>query len=171
MPTKPILERVPIGDPFDGVAFNQNGVDYLAVEAVALPPNARLLHRGALIVRYGIRYLGKPYLAVVPGLVALDYGELLNGEAAWTFITKRSNLYPRADVVGFRSDGRDEMITVKNLDLALPFQVLVYSDARATTPIARPITLIADDDTAAALPARLLAIIPRVSAWQDIEHD
>ena len=66
-----------------------------------------------MIVRYGVRFLGKPHLSVVPGLVAIDYGEMLIGEEAWIFLTKRSNLYPRAEVFGYRNDGHDDMITVK----------------------------------------------------------
>jgi hypothetical protein len=94
---------------------------------------------------------------------------MLTGEEAWTFLTKRSNLYPRAEIFGYRNDGRDEMITVKNLDLALPNEVLVFSDEAAITPTAKPTALIASDDQAIALPPRLLESLPRYTAsaeWQ-----
>jgi hypothetical protein len=128
-----------------------------------------VVYQGAMVVRYGVRYLGKPHLSIVPGLIALDYGEMLTGEAAWEFLTRRSNLYPRAEVFGYRNDGRDEMITVKNLDLVLPVEVLVYENSSAVMPMARPLALIADDNERTTLPPRLLEYLPcypTVTAWQ-----
>ena len=95
---------------------------------------------------------------------------MLVGAAAWEFITRRSNLHPRAEVFGYRSDGRDEMMYVKNLDLALPVEVLVYADAHATAPIARPTALIALEDDG--LPPRLLQYLQRydtLAAWRQKE--
>jgi hypothetical protein len=166
MSRKPIPERQPIGDPFTG-AILQAGI----TQALALSPldGADALYDGAMIVRYGVRFLGKPHLSVVPGLVVVDYGDMLTGEEAWIFLTRRSNLYPRAEVFGYRSDGSDEMITVKNLDLALPAEVLVYKDAADNTPVAKPTALIASDEERTAFPPRLIENLPRypsVAAWQ-----
>lgn len=137
---KPLLERIPIGDSFVGAVITVQGSHMLAQQP---PAGAQVIHSGKLTVRYGVRYLGKPHLSVVPALVAIDYGDLLNGEAAWEFLLHRSNLYPRAEVFGYRNDGRDEMIVVKQLDLALPVEVLVYADDKAITPIASPGAIIA----------------------------
>jgi hypothetical protein len=159
-----IPERLPIGDALEGVVIDVESAHALALEAV---PGAHVVYNGQMVARYGIRYLGKPHLSVVPYLIAIDYGDILNGEAAWEFLTRRSNLYPRAEVFGFRSDGRDEMIVVKLLDLALPIDVLLYADHRATTPIARPSALLASADAAAALPSRLLMYLPRYDTLKE----
>jgi hypothetical protein len=166
MPRSPIPERQPIGDSLTAAVIRLGEAQALAA---AVSEGADVIYQGALIVRYGVRYLGKPRLSIVPGLIALDYGELLTGEKAWEFLMRRSNLYPRAEVFGYRNDGRDEMLTVKNLDLALPVEVLVYENDSAVTPIARPTALIADDNESANLPPRLLeylARFPSIAAWQ-----
>lgn len=110
------------------------------------------------MIRYGVRYLEKHFLALVPGLVALERGELFTGEAALDFVVRRSNLYPRAEVYGYRSDGVDEMKTVKWLDVAEPLMVLVYTDAAATTPVAEIDGLVGPRDS---FPARMVAALPR----------
>lgn len=160
----PIPERIPIGDPFTGAVITARGVSLLAQQP---PESAEILYSGAMIVRYGVRYLGKPHLSVVPGLVAIDYGDIVNGDAAWEFLLHRSNLYPRAEVFGYRNDGRDEMIVVKQLDLALPPETLVYADAQATTPLVRPVALIAASTEG--LPPRLLEYLPRYASLQEWE--
>ncbi len=110
------------------------------------PADRHVIAAGDLIARSGIRFLGKPHLSIVPGLVAVDYGTFLTGEAAWEFLTKRSNLYPRAEVFGFRSDGVEDMRYVKTLDFALQYEVLIYDSPLATVPIAKPTALIAPSD-------------------------
>ncbi|NDJ59906.1 MAG: hypothetical protein GYB67_02205 [Chloroflexi bacterium] len=159
-----IPERAPIGDAFDGVVLQVESAQALALTA---QPGADIALSGSLIVRYGVRYLGKPHISIVPGLVALDYGDLLTGEAAWEFVLKRSHLHPRAEIFGYRNDGTDDMAYIKTLDMALPVEVLVYTDATATAPSARPTALIAPAE--AEIPARLLETLPRydsVAAWQ-----
>ncbi len=161
-----IPERQPIGDLFAGAVL---ALADAYVIALAAPEGVNVVAQGDLIARYGVRYLGKPHVSIVPGLVAIDYGEMLTGDAAWEFVTKRSNLYPRAEVFGFRNDGRDEMTYVKNLDLVLPIDVLVYTEASATRPVASVSAIIAPPD--AALPARLLNTLPRydtIAAWREM---
>jgi hypothetical protein len=67
----------------------------------------------------------------------------MTGEEAWQFLLHRSNLFPRADVIGYRNDGVDDMIPVKKLDLMQPIVVLVYASESATTPLAEPKRIIA----------------------------
>ena len=162
---KPIPAREPIGDAFNGAVVQLGILQALAPAPLA---GADTLISGALVVRYGIRYLGKPHLSIVPGLVVIDYGDMLVGDEAWEFITRHSNQYPRAEVFGYRNDGRDEMMYVKNLDLVQPVEVLVYDSPTATAPAARPTALIAPAD--AAVPLRLLNYLPRYNSladWQD----
>jgi hypothetical protein len=164
VPGKPIPERDPIGDVFNGVVCAVDGRQALAFIS---PVGSKIVARGNFVVRYGLRYLGKPFLSVVPGLVALDYGDFLTGEEAWDFLLKGSNLYPRSEVIGYRNDGYDEMIVIKALDISLTPEVLVYTDAAATTPIAKPTALIASSD--ADIPARLLEFLPcfaNLTEWQ-----
>lgn len=161
---KHIPERDPIGDPFTGVVLQVGTAHLLALAAEA---GADTIASGEFIVRYGIRFLGKTHLAIVPGLVVLDYGDFLTGDEAWNFLHKKSNLYPRSEVVGYRNDGMDDMQFIRALDLAAPVQVLVYADAAATKPLAAPQALIAPEN--ATIPPRILEYLPRYSSipeWQ-----
>lgn len=158
-----IPERQPLGDLFLGYALkHEDGTQFLARE----PLSRTILASGTLTVRYALPYLGKAHRSIVPGLVALDYGDMLTGEEAWDFLLNRSNLYPRADVLGYRNDGSDEMITVKWLDLAQPVQVLVYQDMQATVPSAQPAAVIGTADD---FPPRLLTYLPRYDSLPEWE--
>lgn len=153
-----IPERRPISDAFTGFVVEVEAEVALATE----PPAGTMVRaNGDFVVRYGLRMLGKPHITLVPGLVAIDYGTMLTGEEAWAFITKRSNLYPRAEVFGWRNDGREDMLTIKLLDLALRPQVLVYPDSGSTVPIASPVRLIAPDDA---------PLAPRLRQYLNLEN-
>ena len=157
-----IPERAPIGDSFTGVVIEAGELKALAGEP---QPGAATVASGSFVVRYAVQFLGKPHMAIVPGLLALDYGEMLTGEDAWTFLLERSNLHPRADVVGYRNDGSDEMVTVKLLDMAAPIQAYVYENDTGTTPLTRVHAVIGD----VTVPARLLDYVKRydsVERWQ-----
>jgi hypothetical protein len=159
-----IPPREPVGDPFTGVILKSGDHYVLAFEPVS---GADVIAGGTFVLRYAVQYLGKPHWSIVPGLIALDYGEMLIGEAAWEFLLKRSNLHPRADVLGYRNDGKDEMVTIKTLDLAQPIGVLAYADADATQPIAPISALIAPSQ--AELAPRLRDYLPRydiLADWQ-----
>lgn len=138
MPTK-IPPRQPIGESCGGHLYTIDGVTLFATQPITeLEPT----NSGDFVLRYGIRYLGKPHLSIVPGMVAVDYGEIITGVDAWHFLFHRSNLYPRADVIGYRNDGEDEMLPVKQLDMMQPVEVLIYPDETATKPIAKPVACI-----------------------------
>jgi hypothetical protein len=164
VPGKPIPERNPICDSFSGVVCELDGRQALASIA---PTGTDTIFSGTFVIRFGLRYLGKPFLSVVPGLVALDYGDFLTGEEAWDFLLEGSNLYPRSEVIGYRNDGRDEMIVIKALDIGLAPEVLVYADAAATIPIAKPTALIAPVEKS--IPPRVLKFLPcfaNLTEWQ-----
>ena len=166
MPSNPIPDRDPIGEVIDGSLLKIEDQYLLALEP---PPDVENVIHGPLITRYAVRFLDRPYLSIVPGLVVLDYGDTLTGEDAWIFLTERSNLHPRADVLGYRNDGEDEMIVVKKLDLALPVQVLVYADEDAITPIADATALIAPES--ASIPEWLFEYLPRHDTIADWRSD
>lgn len=164
MSNRAIPEREPIGDSFTGFVIQVGQLQALAASPQA---SAEIVASGEFTIRYALPFLGKPHLSIVPGLVALDYGDMLTSQAAWNFLLKKSGLHPRADVLGYRSDGVDDMVVVKALDLAEPVRVLVFPNASATLPCAHPTALVAPAD--AEMPARLLEYLPRydtVDQWQ-----
>lgn len=164
MKRKPVIERLPISERIAGVVTQVDGQALLS--PAELTEGAALV-RGELTIRYGITYLGKPHLSIVPDLVVADYGELLKGEAAWDFLMTSAHLYPRADVCGFRGDGVEDMAALKQLDFDYPYDVLVYRQPQDNQPLAKLSALI--DADPGPYPARLLGRLPRfdsVSAWR-----
>lgn len=158
-----IPEREPYAEMFMGALLRVDAHHALAAQSL---DEAETLAEGDLILRYAVEYLGKPHLAIVPGLVALDYGEMLVSERAFNFILHQSNLHPRADVLGYRNDGEDDMISVKWLDREATPHVLVYADLDATTPLATVEALIVPPDVE--LTERLERYLPRhenLSDW------
>ncbi|MXX84068.1 MAG: hypothetical protein F4Y70_11500 [Chloroflexi bacterium] len=150
------MQRLPISDSAHGWLTRLDERWLLADHALA---GGWMAAQGELLLRYGIRILGKPHLAIVPDLVVADRGEMLVGEAAWQFIMERGHLFPRADVCGRMADGADEMLFLKQLDLALPVAVYAYADVEDVKALARLDAIIAQDATT--FPARLLARLPR----------
>jgi hypothetical protein len=155
---------------FNGVAVTCDGMQALATEPI---PGTQVIMSGPLLVQYGVRFLGKLHLSIVPGIVVLDYGDMLTGEEAWDFLLKRSNLHPRAEVIGYRNDGKDDMVFIKHLDLSVPPEALVYTNAGDTLPAAQPTALIGADTHD--VPPRLLEYLPHyptLADWQaNINYD
>lgn len=169
MPQPKIPDRQPIHDVFNGLIFqiqNASKTQSWGFLGLTPPPNIDYQH-GEFIIRYGVRYLGKPHISIVPGLVASDYGDMMVGDMAWDFIYKKGLAFPRADVLGYRNDGVDEMISMKFLDIAIPPQVLVYADSQATIPLMSVVALIAPPDSTPTLPSRLLGYLPRFDHLED----
>jgi len=161
MPKQQIPDREPIGDVFTGVISQFDNLNILSPQPL---DSTVQIAEGEFVVRYGITYLGKSHYSIVPNLVVVDYGEMMVGEEAWIFLTERSNLYPRADVIGYRNDGKDEMLVVKELDFAIPFDVLAYATTDETEPIAKLSVLIAPT---AETPERLMKYLPRYDSLAD----
>ena len=129
--------------------------------------SGEILAQGDLTLRFGITYLGKPQLSIVPNLVVADYGEMLVGEAMWEFLMQSAHLYPRADACGFNQAGNEDMVLLKQLDFDHPYDVFVYHNDSDRKPLARLSALIASDH--AQLPGRLLAHLPSfdsLDAWR-----
>ena len=162
MSRQAIPQREPISETVAG-AVMRVGDDCLLSSAILT--SGELVAAGELIVRYGIPYLGKPFYSIVPDLVVVDYGDMLVGEAAWDFLIHQSGPYPRADVLGYRNDGSDQMLVVKQLDFAIPFDVFAYRQASDRRPFARLKALIASHR--AAFPPRLLNYLPAFASFAD----
>lgn len=165
-----IPERVPVGDVIRGSVIQVGAEQALVVD---IPPQTEVIAAGDLVARYGLRFLGKLHASIVPGLVVMDYGDMLTGEDAWAFLMTRSNLYPRSEVVGYRNDGEEDMVFIRSLDMAVLPEVLIYESQNATKPVAKPVALIASDTSH--LPERLLKFLPvypSLLAWQEaVTHD
>jgi hypothetical protein len=167
MKRKSTVQPQPIAEQVVGVVTE---VDEYALLSPADLAEGRAIARGELTLRYGITYLGKPHLSIVPQLVVADYGELLNGEAAWEFLMTSAHLYPRADICGLRNDGAEDMPPLKELDFDHPYAVFVYRQLQDYHPLAKLAALI--DAGARSFPKRLLGHLPRyesLSAWRQNE--
>ena len=95
MPKQQIPNRQPVGDGFSGIISRFGNHQFLSSTPLT---SADMIVEGDFVIRYGITYLGKPHYSIVPDLVVVDYGDMVVGEEAWTFLTQQSNLYPRTDV-------------------------------------------------------------------------
>ena len=166
MPSQTIPRREPINETLMG-AVSRLGDAYLLSDATL--PRAEPVLAGDLVVRYGIPYLGKSHLSIVPDLLVLDYGEMLVGDIAWEFLMKSSHLFPRSDVLGYRNDGADEMLAFKQLDFDSPYHVFVYRDRDDHQPVCRLNALISADR--ASFPERLLTHIACFSNLDDWLHN
>lgn len=164
---KVIPERAPVCDHFTGVVLQAEGAQALVF---APQPGAEVIAAGEFIIRYGVRFLGKPEQYIIPGLVVMDYGDMLNGEEAWDFLWHRSNLHPRSEVVGQREDNHEDVVFFRNLDLSIPPRVLVYQDAWTAVPIAQPTAIIAADLTGIAPRLQeFLPCYPTVEEWMSAQ--
>lgn len=164
MKRKSEAPRQPLSECVSGVVTEIDGHALLSAKAL---PGGEAIARGDLILRYGITFLGKPHLSIVPQLVVADYGELLNGEEAWAFLMSSAHLYPRADVCGFLNDGEDDMVALKQLDFDHPFDVFVYRQLQDELPMLKLSALVAGEP--APFPERLTRQLPRfdsLSAWR-----
>ena len=157
-------ERQPISERVSAVVTRVDGRSLLSSGSLEA---GEVLAQGDLILRYGITYLGKPQLSIVPDLVVADYGEMLVGESMWQFLMKSAHLYPRADAFGLGKDGVEEMVVLKQLDFDYPYDVFAYHKESDRQPFTRLSALIVPDKTK--LPQRLLAQLPRfvsLNAWR-----
>lgn len=155
-------EREPISERVSAVVTR---VDDSSLLSCGCLEAGEVLAQGDLSLRYGITYIGKPQLSIVPDLVVADYGEMLVGEAMWQFLMKSAHLYPRADACGRSKDGVEEMVVLKQLDFDYPYDVFVYRMDSDRKPLTRLSALIASEKTQ--FPRRLLAHLPRFDSLND----
>ncbi|MBK9123897.1 MAG: hypothetical protein IPM16_12385 [Chloroflexi bacterium] len=119
-------------------------------------PDGEALAR-SVVIRYGVRYLEKHFLSLVPGLIALERGEMFTGRRA-RFRRQTQQRIPAPRSTATSSDGADEMKTVKWLDVAEPLMVLAYASATDASPVAVIDVLVGPEG---AFSARMLAALPR----------
>ncbi len=162
MPVNPLPQREAISDLLSGTVSRFGRSFFLSSAA---PPQAQLVLQGEITLRYAIPYLFKPEWSIVPDLVVLDYGETMTGELAWDFLMKSSHLFPRSDLLGYRNDGVDEMVPLKQLDFDSPYDVFAYRMPGDQKPAAKLSALIASESSA--FPERLLRHLPRFPSLED----
>jgi hypothetical protein len=167
MPNLP--ERHAIYDLFEGFILGDDRHQALASDA---PQNTtKILHQGTFVIRYAVQYLGKPHICIVPNLLVLDRGAMLTGEECWHFLLHKSNLYPRADIMGIRNDGKEDTVFVKQLDIDIPAELLVYADQESIQPLARTRAFIGNKNTLSVRTQKYARVYPDFDTWQTDIHD
>jgi hypothetical protein len=106
----------------------------LSLPPLPVPSEAVSLSTGKVILRYALEFLQSPH-ALVVGYFETENGAVKTGRAAWDFIQAKWQLYPRADVVGVRSDGATYSGWLKDLDLGETPRILVYPDVETHLPL------------------------------------
>ncbi len=151
-----------IGDEICGALLHADGGLVLAIGGlpVAYPTEHIARPRGQLVIRYALAYLQREAW-IVPGLFASEYGAILLGREAWNFALEHTNLHPRADIVGLRSDGRADQVMLRQLDFGRPVAVIAYETPSARLPLGNLVAFWADPD-APELPDLLVEHLPRL---------
>lgn len=125
----------------------------------SMPSNGKPHTSGILTIRFFIPLLYEPHLALNPGYVLAERGGELFGWQAWDFCFKRFELHPRADITGLRSDGIEDTLFLKTLDIAAPIRVFAYASPSAVTPL-RHVGKLKILDSQIEVPERLMQYIP-----------
>ncbi|MBX3083158.1 MAG: hypothetical protein KF716_16115 [Anaerolineae bacterium] len=114
---------------------------------------------GTVVLRYGLSLQTPSTNAIIPGLFVSEKGVALVGREAWDFMLAHFQLYPRADVVGFRvSNGAPLQVFLRELDFGTPIRVFAYESVDISLPPAE-ITQVRFGDAAAELPELLTKYI------------
>jgi hypothetical protein len=103
-----------------------------------------------------------------PALAADDWGNRFQGLEAIDWLAAYGLRYPRADVVGIWSDGSQDQLFVKELDLAIPMSVYAAVSSSPADfpgqPLRAAVEVVAAGDFVVApggnLPARLSSALP-----------
>lgn len=124
-----------IQDAVRGVLWRSEGELTLVVGDVDKVLRGKVVGSGQFWLRYAIPYHGPRHLMVVPGVFVAEQGGMLYGEQAWRFIYKNYQLYPRAEILGLRSDGDEVQVFMRELDLADTPRVLIYDNPQKVLPL------------------------------------
>jgi len=122
MPTSPHQEF-----PFH--FFHLNGLNYLA-RGDGAADLAALTESGftPVFARYAFSQFNtlRPFF---PKMAADDRGSLYRGLDAFDWIAESGMLFPRSDVMGVWSDGEEDQLFLKELDLAMPPLIFISPSA------------------------------------------
>lgn len=126
-----------ITETVEGAVFDLPGGAVLVVGAVPEALASRPARaRGTLILRYGIPMNSPVAEPVIPGLMVGERGGALVGREAWEFMMNRFQMFPRADVVGFRPGGAEAQVFLRELDFGAQVRVYVFESTEARKALA-----------------------------------
>ncbi|NDJ85353.1 MAG: hypothetical protein GYB66_05670 [Chloroflexi bacterium] len=148
-----------VGHTLPGTLWQQGDQQsILVVGASKRVLKAKVLISGMVVLRYAIPYLGPAQHAVVPAVFVSERGLILKYWQVWRFITRNYQLYPRAEVLGLRSDGEEVQVFMRELDFGAIPRVLAYERVEDRIPLAEVNQLIVEDPQAA--PELLVGLFP-----------
>ena len=124
-------EPVYFAEQVQGILWRKDDSLGLTIAPLEAPPDAEILVSGAVFLRYAIG-LNRGALLMVPGYFETENGAIKTGRAAWNFLWAKFMLYPRADVIGMRGDGKRLHVLVRDLDVSEGARVLAYANEDAT---------------------------------------
>jgi hypothetical protein len=138
-PPEYIMESLP-----EAAIYGQPNAAILALGALpeALAEQL-LLHKGPLVIRFGLSFNQPSAKALLPGLLVSERGAVIVGRAAWDFMFKKFQLFPRADVIGMTPQGKAEQVFLRELDFGAPVRMFAYPSVEDNQPIAELKWLIA----------------------------
>lgn len=165
-----------IHEEFPFHAFQLNGLNYLArgdgaADLAALTES----HFTPVFVRYAFSQFNtlRPFF---PTMAADDRGSLYRGLDAFDWITESGLLFPRSDAMGLWSDGSEDQLFLKELDLAVPPLIFVSPSVdRFGDRLAAAVEIVGDAVFAIApgggFPNRIAASVPTFQMHRDhINH-
>lgn len=119
-------EPVYFCEQIDGTLWQQGEVLGICLPPHTPPPGSVILLQGAITLRYGIELLKTPLYQIIPGYLETENGAVKTGRAAWDFLWAKWQLYPRADIIGVRSDGKPLHVWLRDLDPGEGVKILAY---------------------------------------------
>ncbi len=121
--------------------------------------NGKLRTSGLIVLRFCIPLLYESHLALNPAYLLGERGGELYGWKAWDFTFKRYEMYPRSELTGLRTDGVEDVLFLKTLDIAAPVRIFAYPSVAARVPLSCVTKLVVKDELVE-LPERLLEYLP-----------
>ena len=147
-----------VQDTVTGTIWLAQGKHTLVISQSEMVLKGKVIAKGNFILRYGIPYLGPQHLSLMPAVFEAESGATLEGIKAWKFMLKNYQMYPRAEVIGLRSDGDEVEAYMKELDFADYPRVYVYESPDKKVPLAQIQHVVSDRKTG--IPPILKNILP-----------
>lgn len=153
--------------------FRLNGLNYLArgegaADLAALTDS----HFTPVFVRYAFLQFNtlRPFF---PTMAADDRGGLYRGLDAFDWIAESGMLFPRSDAMGVWSDGSEDQLFLKELDLAVSPMIYISSSAdRFGDRLAAAVEIVTDAAFAIApaggFPNRIATSVPTFQMHRDL---
>lgn len=138
---------------------NEDGKTATLYVGENLTGNGKPRTSGLFVLRFCIPLLYESHLALNPAYLLGERGGELYGWKAWDFARTRYELYPRSELTGLRTDGVEDVLFLKTLDVAASVRIFAYPSAAAMMPLIQVSSLVVKDESIE-LSARLLKCLP-----------